>query len=101
MDENVVVENNEEVVLTKETVKPLDENTDVEFTKGNNYDPSGVNLGSNFNLQKPYVRVRKPFDKYGSFSAINSSRGGFARMAGLGFVIALGMFLLLYLFLRQ
>lgn len=97
MNENMTQENKKE-----NSMRQIDENTDIEIIKNNNnYDPSSFNQGSNLKMMKPYTRIRKPFNKYGSFEEINRTRAGFSRMAGLGALIALGMFIILYLFLRK
>ena len=96
--------NENEEIVKEELVnkRQIDENTDIEIIKtNNNYDPSSFNQGNNLKMMKPYTRVRRPFNKYGSFSQINSTRAGFTRMAGLGALIAVGMFLVLYLILRK
>ena len=107
--DTVIDVNDEEALLDEEIVKEelvnkrqIDENTDIEIIKtSNNYDPSSFNQGSNLKMMKPYTRVRKPFNKYGSFTEINSTRAGFTRMAGLGSLIAVGVFLVLYLILKK
>ena len=96
--------NENEEIVKEELVnkRQIDENTDIEIIKTcNNYDPSSFNQGSNLKMMKPYTRVRKPFNKYGSFTEINSTRAGFTRMAGLGSLIAVGVFLVLYLILKK
>ena len=63
--------NENEEIVKEELVnkRQIDENTDIEIIKtSNNYDPSSFNQGSNLKMMKPYTRVRKPFNKYGSFT---------------------------------
>jgi len=80
----------------------LDEITDIELTESNNnFDPSSINKGSDLKIMQQRANIKKKeFNKYQSFSELNRN-GGFIRMAGFGFLIALAAFIVLFFILKQ
>ena len=88
--------------VEQSVIRNIDAVTDMEINSTNsNYDPSNMNNGANINFAKPLVRTRKPsFNRYQSFSDMNKN-GGFVRMAGIGGIIAVAAFIVLYLMFRQ